>query len=466
MKIKKINQSAGVVANVTNSLNSDSSIDALSAAAGKKLKEEFNNYALSTSSWRTSGLSMHISFDDVELCITNLKNNSYSSLFEEPFLNLLKGLHDKYDTCFSLYVYTDVWNTLEDNYKEEWKENSNWLKVGYHSLNADNNAASSNHMTNKINYTSFVENTLRICGTNRIIDRIPRLQNYSGIIFGLSGFIDAPCGVIGFLDADDDRNSYLHNYNTKNWREVQYEYYDSLLNLHFIKTNFRLENITDIETELDNILNTTNSTNRNIEIFTHEWWLYDGVTISNVNILERCCSWSVENNIPFNFVENKLSNFTGGWMQNNLTITRVNRSNNDISTAQGILLPFYRNSTIGQLKKRIGPNANGCLCYVESPVNFGLEGMFIKPSNCTQLQIRTNLDGIQCAIYEVNGRMIQGNHTENGYQFDQWLDCINGQTNFTIQNDTQMIGLCFKTADDRELSDADVLMNVYAVWIL
>lgn len=42
MKIKKISQSAGLIADVTNSLESNSSTDALSAAAGKELKEQIN----------------------------------------------------------------------------------------------------------------------------------------------------------------------------------------------------------------------------------------------------------------------------------------------------------------------------------------------------------------------------------------------------------------------------------------
>lgn len=42
MKIKKISQSAGIVANVVNSLNSDSSVDALSAAAGKQLRKDYS----------------------------------------------------------------------------------------------------------------------------------------------------------------------------------------------------------------------------------------------------------------------------------------------------------------------------------------------------------------------------------------------------------------------------------------
>lgn len=48
MKIKKISQSAGIVADVVNSLDSDSAVNALSAAAGKELNEKINNYNLKT----------------------------------------------------------------------------------------------------------------------------------------------------------------------------------------------------------------------------------------------------------------------------------------------------------------------------------------------------------------------------------------------------------------------------------
>ena len=44
MKIKKVQQSAGVTANVVNSLDSNSTIDALSAAAGKELNEKVKQY--------------------------------------------------------------------------------------------------------------------------------------------------------------------------------------------------------------------------------------------------------------------------------------------------------------------------------------------------------------------------------------------------------------------------------------
>lgn len=48
MKIRKTNQSAGIVGNVVDNLNSTSTLDALSANQGKVLNEKLNNYNLKT----------------------------------------------------------------------------------------------------------------------------------------------------------------------------------------------------------------------------------------------------------------------------------------------------------------------------------------------------------------------------------------------------------------------------------
>ncbi len=49
---------------------------------------------------------VHISIDDVE-AIFDLINNqdTYSSLFDQPFMGYLKELHDRYGAYFALYTY-------------------------------------------------------------------------------------------------------------------------------------------------------------------------------------------------------------------------------------------------------------------------------------------------------------------------------------------------------------------------
>lgn len=50
---------------------------------------------------------VHISFDDVSLCLQDLANNKaiYSSIFDNQFLADLRNLHSQTGACFTLYVY-------------------------------------------------------------------------------------------------------------------------------------------------------------------------------------------------------------------------------------------------------------------------------------------------------------------------------------------------------------------------
>ncbi len=62
--------------------------------------------------------------------------NKYKSLFDNPFLAVYKRLHDKYGTKvhFNLFYETDGFNLsqMTDQYKEEWKQNSDWIQLSFH----------------------------------------------------------------------------------------------------------------------------------------------------------------------------------------------------------------------------------------------------------------------------------------------------------------------------------------------
>ena len=67
MKIKKINQSAGVVASVVNSLTSDSTTDALSAKQGKELKNLIDNIEVVGGGLDSLPINTIIKYDGTEI---------------------------------------------------------------------------------------------------------------------------------------------------------------------------------------------------------------------------------------------------------------------------------------------------------------------------------------------------------------------------------------------------------------
>ena len=422
------------------------------------------NVDILKSRYNACGLSAHISFDDVEHCFTNIQNNNYNSIFDEPFLNKLKDLHDRYNACFSLYVYTENFNSLtKTQYKEEFKNCANWLKIGYHAINESTNFSDDNYLSAKTKYNTFVDNVIRICGTNRIIDRVPRFSNYVAPSQMINGVIDAKCGVIGLLDAEDDRLSYNHNQNIVDYLKEQYEYFDNISQLFFIRTNIRIENESNLTTALENILNTSKSTNRNIEIFTHEWYMYNGTTLTNIEKLETICNWLKNNNIPYNFVENKLPNMTGNRLIKPFTKTSFNRSG-DVNITLG-KNNIMDNVSYNHLRIGTSLAAVGGFSIIENRTRMGCEAVLIAPANKT-IEIHSAIDNLQYGLAEYTDFITAGtNFTPNGETGNRWIDCGRGTTAVTLQNDTKCYLIAFKKADNSEFTDNDVLFNnVYVIY--
>ncbi len=85
------------------------------------------------------------SLDDNIWFLQNLTENKdvYTSMFEDPYLSLLKSIHDKYSSKFHINIYYETprhggfnLTQMTDKYKAEWKANSDWLRLSFHA-NAD-----------------------------------------------------------------------------------------------------------------------------------------------------------------------------------------------------------------------------------------------------------------------------------------------------------------------------------------
>lgn len=80
--------------------------------------------------------------DDVIWTLENIWRNqdTYTSIFDDPFMSMLKELHDQYGTPVHMHIYyqndDNSFNLsmFPDKYKKEWQSNGNWLKLTFHSL--------------------------------------------------------------------------------------------------------------------------------------------------------------------------------------------------------------------------------------------------------------------------------------------------------------------------------------------
>ena len=86
-------------------------------------------------------MKYRFSLDDNIWFLQNLAKNQnvYKSMFEDPWLTLLKTMHDRYGTKFHVNIYYECpefggfnLTMLSDKFKDEWKYNSDWLRLSCH----------------------------------------------------------------------------------------------------------------------------------------------------------------------------------------------------------------------------------------------------------------------------------------------------------------------------------------------
>lgn len=275
---------------------------------------------------------IHISIDDVMYCIKNLSSENPASLFSEPLFALLKQLHDKYGAVFSLYVYNlqnSGFLNMPTKYQQEFIDNSDWLKIGFH-IYADGQIGDMTKATAISNYNDFVTGAFKLCGGINSIDRIPRLNYYSGGLAACQGLRDANCGIIGLLTADDSRTSYYLTQAQADYIRGNGILYDTTNGLVFLDTALRLDWFVsgftsayqyDEPTEdnpYDELVLRYGSAERgklfsNLVVFLHEWQVYNAsyqVNTAMKNMIEQVCRFGQDYGYDFEFPMNRVLNIT------------------------------------------------------------------------------------------------------------------------------------------------------------
>lgn len=259
---------------------------------------------------------IHISFDDVYNCISDISSHNYSSVFDNSFLGDLKHFHDTYGAVFTLNCFNtcskqpdyDISN-MPDTYIEELSENSDWLKFSFHSEDENANYGSSENTSLgtatgdceekiKASYNKFTSAILNATGTANSIDRVARLGFFGGTENNVKALMECEYGITGLLAADDTRISYYLNDTDNNYLLKNYEYYDKNNDIKMFKSQVRLENVRD--NKINEQFSLISSIDSNmIEIFTHEQNYNNSVKAR----LEEYLKWAKNKNYGFAYAQ-------------------------------------------------------------------------------------------------------------------------------------------------------------------
>lgn len=257
---------------------------------------------------------IHISFDDVNICLNDITVNEdrYNSAFDNEFLGDLKAFHDEYGAVFTLNCFTDTGDfnieNLTDKFKADLGSASDWLKFSFHAKAG--NTRYSSDKTDEISndYNTFKNAVINASGTEESIDSIVRLGFFTGTVNNMKALHYE--GVNGFLTADDDREvNYYLSENDREYIKKNNQLYDSLNDLCAIHTQTRMENITDVSAEFEKISAIDNGDVTMIELFTHEA-VYDKEKMSEYMDAIR------ENGYIFDFAENHIDDIKK-WQEEN-----------------------------------------------------------------------------------------------------------------------------------------------------
>ena len=436
---------------------------------------------------------MHISFDDVTTCFNNLKNNGYTSLYEEPFFNWLKTLHDNYGAKFSLYAYNDSLTSLPNTYAEEFLQAKDWLKIGLHATNSSSNFGSSTYEQGKTAWNTFVDNVTRITGTYLSVDRMPRLHTFAGSEEALKGMRDANYGAIGFLSADDARNSYYFEDEITTYLYSNDHITDYKNGLTFVATDLRTDWFAGTsasneyrEPTKDNVYDELVERYTNVEyansissyiLFGHEWQFYNGTTLTETGkkYFEDACKFANEYNINFDYSQNKAFNptpydiypqtttaggNTGGEEGQEPTVTTVKYGNIELQIVDSISEMVFEKgySVPGGASSGFGDSSNpvtgraACITKVLA-VNGGETIDFV--SNLAEVFGSTNLSWAMLEFTEApfSGDTLSykgvSSSTTNSQQKAAcgYLWLTGDTSSHTLHSDTKYVIIAFKNGD-------------------
>lgn len=233
-------------------------------------------------------------------------------------------MHKRYNLKVSLYIYKiDFLKELGSTFKEDFLDNADWMKLGFHAGQIDNLKTDDEILAKKY-YQYFIQNILYIVGgSSKIFDRVPRLNYFAGSKQALLTLHNSPNGCIGFLCADDSRLSYYIQEDEYEILRRERIYYDKISSLYFFPTDMRLDWFVEGFSSVNKYCKPVKSTPyeeliyrtkegkklNNLIIFTHEWQYYSSKYEIKEEMIKRIADvgqFALDYNYKFDFPQNHI----------------------------------------------------------------------------------------------------------------------------------------------------------------
>lgn len=246
-------------------------------------------------------MSYRFSLDDNIFLFADLSEQTYASLFDQPYLKFLRELHSEYGAKIQLNCYFETegfcLRDMSGKYREEWEENADWLRLSFHARKDDppNPYAEADYQELYQDCNMVQEEIRRFAG-EKTLDLYTTLHYCQAAPEGVRALRD--CGIKGlvglFGTAEKPQSSYsLPEDVCRKIRETG-RYYDPVQQMWFLNNDYVLNNFG--RGELQNALEKQKD-QEFFEVMIHEQYFYHFTGLYQADFCEKVrdmISWLVK----------------------------------------------------------------------------------------------------------------------------------------------------------------------------
>ncbi|MFA4016953.1 MAG: hypothetical protein RUDDFDWM_002065 [Candidatus Fervidibacterota bacterium] len=202
---------------------------------------------------RNSTPRYRMSVDDNIMFLRDIAHNStdYRSIFDDPYMAFWREMHRRYGTKVHLNIYYQTVDgsftlrQMPDKFKNEWRENSHWLRLTFHALQDEPARPYRNAPASEIEHDFLLvtEEIIRFAGEELLSPfttihwgeatregcRALRKQGIHGLV-GYFVFHNGEPAVSYYLDADHTRYMQEHDYWWDRSEDIFFVHHDIVLN--------------------------------------------------------------------------------------------------------------------------------------------------------------------------------------------------------------------------------------------
>jgi hypothetical protein len=275
------------------------------------VKEVVSGETTSIAVYRLTDFAGHyrVSIDDNIWFLQDIHTNEhrYTSIFDNPYLESLKKIHDTYGTKIhiNLFYQTEGFNLsgLSDKFRGEWSAQADWIRLSFHALQEKPDMPYQKAGYDVVkNDCELVMKEIRRFAGEALMGPVTTLHWAEATMAGCSALRDAGYkGQLGYFNVDDDEPtaSYYLDIAQRRHLKKRFIWRDPEHDIIFIRTSIVLDrsNLTGIVPLLDRY-KTGSRKPAYADFLIHEQYFYpfyEAYQPDYFDKIETAVKWAIEN---------------------------------------------------------------------------------------------------------------------------------------------------------------------------